>query len=206
MENPYKILGVSENASDEQIKEVYRELCKKYHPDLNPDGLSREEAEEKMAQINAAYDEIVKSRRSGQSGYHSNSNNWGPNNYSGTSQFNDIRRLINQRRISEAEELLDGVVSSQRDAEWHFLKGSVLYSKGWFNDAYTHFQTACNMAPYNQEYRAALNQMTNMRNGHYGGGYRTNGSGDCDTCSLCSNLICLDCLCESCGGDLIPCC
>ena len=71
MENPYKILGISENASDEQIKEVYRELCKKYHPDLNPDGLSREEAEDKMAQINAAYDEIIKMRRSKQSSYNS---------------------------------------------------------------------------------------------------------------------------------------
>ncbi len=201
MENPYRVLGVAENASDEQIKEVYRELCKKYHPDLKPEGMSREEAEEKMAQINAAYDAIVKARRSGAG------NNFSGSSYSGaSSQFADIRRLINQRRIPEAEELLDGVLSSDRNAEWHFLKGTVLYSRGWFNDAYTHFQTACNMDPYNQEYRMALNQLNNRRSGAYGGDYRTAGGGECDSCNLCANLICCDCLCEACGGDLIPCC
>lgn len=198
MENPYKVLGVAENATDEQIKEVYRTLCKKYHPDLRPDDVSREEAEKKMAEINAAYDAIVSSRRNGTSA--------GSYSSGSSSQFADIRNLINQRRIAEAEELLDGVISSNRNAEWHFLKGSILYTKGWFNDAYTHIETACNQDPTNREYRAALDQMRMRRSGSYGGGYRTAGGGGMDACTCCQNLICLDCLCECLGGDLISCC
>lgn len=198
MENPYKILGVAENASDDQIKDVYRALCKKYHPDLRPDNVSRDQAEAKMAEINAAYDQIMQQRRSGQSSYSGGYS-------SGGSQFADIRRLINQRRLAEAEELLDGVPSTSRNAEWHFLKGSVLYAKGWFNDAFNHFQTAYNLEPNNSEYAATYNQMNARRNGSYNpGGYRTTrGGGDCG--DMCCNLILCDCCCECLGGDLIRC-
>jgi len=200
MENPYKILGVAETATDEQIKDVYRELSKKYHPDLCSDDISRAQAEKKMAEINAAYDEIMRSRRA--------SGSAGSNNYSSYSQFSDIRRLINQRRIAQAEELLDGVPQSSRNAEWHFLKASVLYSRGWFNDAYTHFETATRMDPQNREYAAAFNQMYSRRNGAYNpGGYRTAPmAGGCGGCDTCSTLLCCDCCCQSMGGDFIPCC
>ena len=199
MENPYRVLGVAETASDEQIKDVYRALSKKYHPDLNSEGISREEAERKMAEINAAYDEIMRSRRQGGSQGYSY-------NYNSSSQFATIRSLINQRRIAQAEELLDGVVQNERNAEWHFLKASVLYSKGWFNDAYNHFETAVRMDPQNREYAAAFNQMQQRRNGGYSaGGYHTSqGANECNTCNTCSNLICCDCCCECMGGDLIP--
>ena len=194
MENPYKILGVAESATDDQIKDVYRDLCKKYHPDLHSDDISKEQAEDKMAQINAAYDMIMQQRRSGQG-----------TNFSQNSQFADIRRLINQRRLAEAEELLDGTPSSSRSAEWHFLKGSILYAKGWFNDAFNHFESAYQMDPNNSEYAATYNQMNARRNGSYTpGGYRTSHSGG--SCNdMCCNLILCDCCCECLGGDLIRC-
>ena len=200
MENPYRVLGVAETATDEQIKDTYRALSKKYHPDLCGDDISKEEAEKRMAEINAAYDEIMRQRRQGSSA-------GGNGSYSSTSQFADIRRLINQRRIAEAEELLDGVASSARNAEWHFLKGSVLYSRGWFNDAYTHFDTAVRMDPTNREYAAAFNNINQRRNGSYNpGGYRTAPGGAMCGGDLCTQLICCDCCCECMGGDLIPCC
>ena len=197
MENPYKVLGVAENASDEQIKETYRELSKKYHPDLCSDSIPKDEAERKMAEINAAYDEIIRLRRGGSSN----------SSYNAGTQFADIRRLINQKRIAQAEELLDGVLQNNRNAEWYFLKGSVLYSRGWFNDAYNHFETAARMDPSNREYAATLNQMRQRRAGNYApGGYRTsNRDGGCG-CDTCSTLLCADCCCECMGGDLIPCC
>ena len=201
MENPYRVLGVAESASDEQRKEVYRELCKKYHPDLRPEDVSRESAEARMAEINAAYDEIMKMRRGGSNGS-SYAGGYSSANYS---QFADIRRLVNQRRIAEAEELLDGVPSGSRNAEWHFLKGTVLYQRGWFNDAFNHFETAHRMDPSNGEYAQTYSQMSARRNGHYNpGGYRTSRSGgDCG--DMCCNLIMCDCCCECLGGDLIRC-
>ena len=196
MENPYRVLGVAETATDEQIKDTYRELSKKYHPDLCSDDISKKDAEQKMAEINAAYDEIMRMRRQG-----------GSAGGGSCSSFADIRRLINQRRIAEAEELLDGVASGARNAEWHFLKGSVLYSRGWFNDAYNHFETAARMDPTNREYAAAFNNINQRRNGSYNpGGYRTSSTGGMCGGDLCTQLICCDCCCECMGGDLIPCC
>ncbi len=200
MENPYRVLGVAESATDEQIKDVYRELSKKYHPDLCGDDISKEDAEKKMAEINAAYDEIMRQRRQGSSNNYSSS-------HSTYSQFADIRRLINSRRIAEAEELLDGVAANARNAEWHFLKASVLYSRGWFNDAYTHFEAAARMDPTNREYAAAFNNINQRRNGSYNpGGYRTAPGGAMCGGDFCTQLICCDCCCECMGGDLIPCC
>lgn len=191
MENPYKILGVSEDATDDQVRNAYRELSKKYHPDLRADN-SNPDADDMMAKINAAYDDIMLMRR---------------NKSSSGDRFSDIRRLINQKRILEAEELLDGVPEVSRNAEWNFLKGSVLYSKGWFNDAYTHFERATRMDPSNGEYSAAYNRMNNQRSGNFSGGYHTGSDNPgCSTCDVCSSLLCADCCCEAMGGDCIPCC
>ena len=152
MTDPYKVLGVSPNATDEQVKAAYRELAKKYHPDNYAGNPLSDLAEEKMQEINQAYDTIVNQRRGGgqpQGGYGS-----GGSYYSGTSQFSDIRRMINAGRLAEAQELLDGVSAGSRDAEWYFLKGSIYYSRGWLDDALQSFQKACTMNPQNQEYAA----------------------------------------------------
>lgn len=206
--DPYKILGVNESDSDEEIKNVYRELCRKYHPDVCSD-ISKEQAEAKMAEINAAYDEIMLRRKKGGS-YGGGSYNAGGSYYQGgysQSQYADVRRLINERRIAQAEEILEGVPSYSRGAEWHFLKGTILYSRGWMNDAFTHFETATRMEPQNREYSAAYQQMFSRRNGQYNpGGYRTSGNASgCDACDMCSCLMCTDCCCEAMGGDCIRC-
>ena len=54
-QDPYKVLGVSPDASDEEIKRAYRRLAKQYHPDRNPGDAA---AAKKMQQINAAYEQI----------------------------------------------------------------------------------------------------------------------------------------------------
>lgn len=207
MSDPYKVLGISPNASDDEVKNAYRNLAKKYHPDNYENNPLSDLAQEKMREINQAYDEIT-SQRKGQSSAGGGYQNYG-GGYQGSSSnsnFADIRRMIQGGRYADAELLLNGIPESSRDAEWYFLKGTVLYRKGFLENATTHFQQACNMAPNNMEYRAALNQINSQRYG-YNGPYRTTGSGQgCNSCDMCSSLICADCCCECMGGDLIPCC
>ncbi len=206
MKNPYEVLGVSANATDDEVKAAYRELARKYHPDNYGDNPLSDLAEEKMQEINEAYDAIIRMRRQGGSsagnaGYANG--NAGYN--SGSSRYSDIRNLIRLGRTIDAETLLDGIPAPSRDAEWYFLKGSVLYKKGWLDDAHNHFSTATRMDPSNPEYRAAFNRMEQQRQT---GGYRVHPGtgGGCSTCDVCNSLICADCCCECMGGDLIPCC
>ena len=199
MTDPYKVLGVSPSASDEEIKEAYRKLAKKYHPDQYADSPLKDLADEKMKEINEAYDTIVAQRKNGNRGgraYGGGYNNVGPNGGSG---FNDVRSYIMAGRIADAEQILNGVPPERRNAEWYFLKGSVLYRRGWLEEAKDHF---------NPEYSAALNQAMNQGSGVYGG-YNPNmnmNAGGCNACDVCSTLYCADCCCECMGGDLIRCC
>ena len=62
MTDPYKVLGVSPNASDDEIKAAYRQLAKKYHPDNYANNPLADLAEEKMREINEAYD-MIQSKR-----------------------------------------------------------------------------------------------------------------------------------------------
>lgn len=202
MKDPYEVLGIQPTATDDEVKAAYRALARKYHPDNYTDNPLSELAQEKMQEINEAYDTIVRMRKNGGNTY------TGGASYTGSSHYGDVRNMIQQNRLADAELLLDGVPSHARDAEWFFLKGSILYKKGWLEDAYTHFATACRMDPANPEYRQALER---LNVGRRTGGYQTtgvgnNGNNGCDVCDVCTTLYCADCCCECMGGDLIRCC
>jgi thioredoxin-like negative regulator of GroEL len=201
MADPYKVLQVSPSASDEEVKAAYRELVRKYHPDnYNGNPLS-DLATEKMQEINEAYDQITAMRRNTGAG------NGAGGSYAknGASQFADIRRLIASRRVTEAEELLDVVPENRRDAEWHFLKGTVQQLRGWLDDAYRNYAAACDMDPQNPEYKNAFSQL-NWQRQHarpYGGGFGGDYSrgqpmqaGGCSICDICTAMMCMDCMCD----------
>lgn len=201
MKDPYSVLGVNRNATDDEIKAAYRELARKYHPDNYADNPLSDLASEKMKEINDAYDAIMNNRK----GRKSAGSDFGSD--SGSTDYPDVRNYIRQNRLDDAQALLDGVPANRRNAEWYYLNGTVLYKRGWFDDAYSSFSTACNMDPGNAEYRNAYVQSQRYRGG-FGNNYnRSAGSGsDCSACDICQGLICADCCCECMGGDLIRCC
>ncbi len=216
--NPYKVLGVSPNASDEEIKAAYLELVRKYHPDRHRGSGLEDLADEKMKEINAAHEEILRQRaqrgnaKSGgawqdgsASGAGSASTGGAQYSYNAQSQFTAIRNCINTNNLQEAERLLNEVSGADRGAEWHFLHGCILLRKGFYVDAQHAFDTAYRMEPSNAEYFRAREQM-NRNAGQFGGGYRTGRSGGCCDMDMCTSLICADCCCEMMGGDLISCC
>lgn len=211
MKDPYVILGVSSSASDEEIKNAYRALARKYHPDnYGDDNPLKDLANEKMQEINAAYDEIQRMRSAGGSSYRGNGTYY--DSYSGTGssskEYIEIRNLINSKRFREAERRLYEMPISQRNAEWHYLNSVILMNKGNVNDAMRELEMACSMEPGNIEYQRAKEMFNTTARGYgstyYGGGYSRRSSSD-DACDCCMNLICLDCLCECMGGDLIRC-
>ncbi len=200
MKDYYSILGISKNATDDEVKAAYKEMAKKYHPDNYADNPLSDLAAEKMKEINEAYDGIMNERRRRKSSP-------GGNYYRANSNFSDVRSLITNNRLEEAQEILDGVPPERRDAEWYFLNGTVLYKRGWFDNAYTNFATACRMDPMNPEYREAMNRVQRSAGGNFNNPYRSAPNmGGMSACDCCSNLICADCCCECMGGDLIPCC
>jgi curved DNA-binding protein CbpA len=220
MTDPYKVLGVSPTADDSEIKSAYKKLVKKYHPDKYQDDAMAELANEKMTEINAAYDQIMDERKNGGSqnsygGYGSNSYGYGQSG-TGTGGYSTsgsgvnyqrIRMMIHAGNLTGADNFLRSVPVESRTAEWYFLWGTVCYQRGWLNEAYNNILKASQMDPTNSEYASALRQMNMQRSGYMTGGSRYNtGNTANDTCNCLSDLCIADCCCEAMGGDLIPCC
>lgn len=210
MRDPYEVLGVSPNASDDEVKRAYRELARKYHPDNYQNNPLADLAEEKMKEVNEAYDAITKSRSGSgssygggyQSGYQSgySSQGYGHQGYGnqgqyggGSTSFAQVRQYINMGNLDGAEQLLRGVAT--KNGEWYFLMGSIAYRRGWLDEARQNYQIACQMEPGNMEYRQALSM---MQQGGYG--YNTNmAGGQCDSLDCCTTMLCLNCLCGGCN-------
>lgn len=201
MTDPYKVLGVSPDATEDEIKKAYRALARKYHPDKYRDSDLADLASEKMKEINAAYEEIKNIREKGGTGY---GGGYGGAGYGGSTasanpRYAEIRRLINNGNVAQAETLLNNFVEADRGAEWHFLMGSVQVKKHNYVDAQRLFDTACAMDPYNREYRAAQEYLRSRADG-YGRGQSTTEGGGCSCCPICAGLCCADMCCSCLGG------
>lgn len=197
MKDPYAVLGVSQNATDDEVKKAYRELARKYHPDNYTNNPLADLAEEKMKEINEAYDTITKMRSGGYRAGNTSSYQGGYQQQygggTGDPSFNRVRTLINGGNLQQAEEMLHGIPT--KNGEWYFLSGSIAYRKGWLDEAAQNFRIAAQMEPNNLEYRQALNMMQ-------GGGqvYRPYGySSSMDAMDCCTTMMCLNCLCG--GGN-----
>lgn len=196
MNDPYRILRISRDATDEEVKQAYRELAKKYHPDRYHNSPLSESASEKMKEINAAYDQIMSERKS-DAGYQSS---WsgGYESYNNTQNqplYQRIRELINNGGIEEAEQLLGNVPPTERTSEWFYLSGVLVYQKGWLEEAYNYVGTACRMDPDNVEYQSFYNSIKGQRSGE-SGGYQPSDHKGCSCLDMLACFACSECCCD----------
>ena len=197
MRDPYEVLGVSPDAGDEEVKKAYRELARKYHPDNYINNPLADLAEEKMKEINEAYDAITKGRTVGSAGAQSYGYGGGAayqqqRQSAGSGVYAQARNAINYNDLDGAEQLLRDAPS--RNGEWYFLMGSIAYRRGWLDEARQNYQIAVQMDPNNMEYRQALGM---MRQGGYG--YQPDMAGaSCDALDCCTAMMCMNCMCGGC--------
>ena len=191
IEDPYKVLGVSPDASDDEIKRAYRRLAKKYHPDLNPGDA---EAAKKMQEVNAAYEQIKNPEKAagnaGPGGY-----GYGPYGYGGYQEQvdNDDRyqvgayRYVQMGRYREALNILSN--ATNRNARWYYI--SALANDGLGNEeiALEHIRKAVSMEPDNYLYLRTLQRIQDGETVYreQAGQYRgfTRGGSPCASFLLC---------------------
>ena len=201
MTDPYRVLGIDPSASDDEVKRAYRELARKYHPDNYQNNPLADLAEEKMKEINEAYETITRQRAGKRTqgpsggGYQQSYQNTGSSTGGGYAPvYQQVRQAINLGDLGRAEQLLRNAPA--QDGEWHFLMGSIAYRKGWLDEAMQHYQMACRLDSTNGEYRQALAMMQQGGQAYRPYGY----GGTTDACDCCTTMMCVNCLCGGCGG------
>ncbi|MBQ2865172.1 MAG: J domain-containing protein [Clostridia bacterium] len=153
MTDPYKVLGISPDATDEEVKKAYRKMAKKYHPDLNP---GDKDAEQKMKEINEAYDRIKSGNTSGAGSGQSYGGYYGGYSQNGWQQRFDSTELnaaynyVRARHFKEALHILGTV--SNRNADWYYLSAVANMGMGNRVTALEHAKRAAQMDPANDEY------------------------------------------------------
>ena len=201
--NPYEVLGVSRNASIDEIKKAYKELSRKYHPDSYVGNPLSSLAEEKFKQVQEAYDAIMK-EKNGDFNYTDNYNNSGY--YNGESgEMAEVYNLLGRRAYSQALSLLDSMPN--RNAKWYYYSAIAQVGLGNNLRGMEYARMAVSMEPNNIEYQNLVNRLSFQGNryGEVRNVYRGGRSGFDDASDLCCKLWLADSLCECMGGDLCSC-
>ena len=202
----YDLLGLNEDATDEEIKERYAELKKKYNEDRWLDGEAGNEAARMLNKLDAAYTEIMSERRERSK------------NTDGKDAYQEIAELLKGDKLAEAQSRLDDF--NERGAEWHYLQAVVFYKKNWSNESKKQLEIAMQMDPGNKKYQEAYGKL-NAKNDYarqsaqaadpYAGGNGAPvnnpdadqmGGNVCSNCiSCCYTYLCVDCLFSLCLID-----
>ena len=203
MRDPYEVLGVDRNASDEEIKTAYRKLAKKYHPDLNPGDTS---AAEKMNEVNAAYDAIRDGTvdQYGAQQYGSYQQYGGYQSHAGSNQYQAAIHYINAGQYQQALNVLESIPANSRDAEWFFLSANANYGLGNRVTAMDHAQKAVSMDPSNLQYLLFLQQMQ-QSNGTYRQQSTQFETVHFNPMNLCAGMCCASLMSQYCGFPCLFC-
>ena len=200
--DPYKVLGVSYDASDDEIKSAYRKLSRQYHPDANVGKPNQAELEEKFKEVQQAYQMIMDRKKAGDDPW----SRYQQESQTDTNQY--IRaavNYINNGYYREGMNVLEQIPEANRDGEWYYVSAVANYKTGNNGIALEHAKRACDMDPNNGYYRMFLNQISGggqryqSRTVDYGYDPETNVSSN--HCSeLCATFLAFN-LC--CGGGYV---
>ncbi len=207
--NPFVVLGVSENATQAEVREAYEKLRDEYRLAIHVEGDEGKKAAKKLSELEEAYRAAMEKLSSA-------------GEVKGL--YDHVASLLRSKKYDEAQSALDKV--SDRGAEWHYYQSAVYHGKGWYYEAKAQLEMAIGMDPENQKYKDTMERMKNHDSSSYGdegassdaaknagprrsydtyedmeSRTRRATAGDC-----CTTLICADCCCECMGGDLIRCC
>ncbi len=191
MKDPYEVLGIRKGASKDEIRNAYRELVKRYHPDKfqsNPDMLKL--AEEKMKEINEAYTYLLN---------HDDDNVSSTYSTDDASIYAQVRQKMQAGDLYGAEDLLIKI-SDKTNPEWYFLNGIIYAQRGWYDKAYEYIKRAHDARPDNGEYAQAyetIRKTSRRQRPIYTGGQMDDGTA-CLNC--CATLACTDLCCHCLGG------
>ena len=201
MQEYYKILNISEDATVEEIEAAYKTLKEKYSRERFLEGEVGNEAARLLTKVETAYHEIMASRK-----------DKSEKTEASPVDFSDVEELIKKGDIATAQTKLDDI--NDRNAEWHYLQSVIFYKKNWINESKKQLEIALNMEPHNEKYSndyAKLKQKMEYNerqfksgNAHYGAASeqpenRQMGGADTNNCmSFCATWCCMDMLCSMC--------
>ena len=199
MNEYYEILQVSESATDEEIKESYRALKKKYNEERWLEGEAGNHAARMLEKVDAAYEEIMRERREK------------ARNTEGANAFDEVAELIRKGDISGAQSKLDSF--NERNAEWHYLQSVVFYKKNWINESKKQLEIAMQMDGANPKYREAYDKLKaradyrqqtggapNVNPNPASGDEQMGGNACANCASFCYTFLCVNCLFNLCCG------
>lgn len=196
MKEAYKVLGLTEDATSEQVDEAYKRLKTKYSRDRFLEGEAGNVAAKKLTKVEDAYAEIILNR------YGANQDNYAP------TDFSEIENLIKKGDISGAQKLLDD--SLDKNAEWHYLQSVVFYKKNWINESKKQLEIAMNMDASCEKYAKAyaiLKEKTEFNEKHFSSNtqsepvYENRQMGDTNFCAnYCASMCCMNLMLNLCCG------
>ena len=200
----YKVLGLEETATDEEIEKRYQELKEKYKEDRWLYGEAGNEAAKMLTRVEVAYKEIMSARKEQKT------------NTDGANVYEELTQALKGGDLEKAQRLLDDC--NERPAEWHYFQAVVYYKKNWTNDSKKQLEIAIDMDPSNQKYRSAYGKMnakndyqkqtagdtqnpyTNTRSMPEEGGDQMGGNACSQCISCCYTYMCVNCLLDCCCG------
>ena len=127
--NPYETLGIDKTASEEEVRNKFKEILEEYTK--NPDDATKQ----RIQTIRIAYDLIINEEL-----------------------YKEIRSLIEKKNFLDAETKLN-IINNSNSAEWNYLEGFVLVQKGWYDSGLKFLRKSVELDSNNIEYLDSLNKL-----------------------------------------------